>query len=126
VYLAPFYRFQDYKKSHMHIVIYKLELLKLIGYVGSWSGIATTRRRQATPCSRGPISSDKSRFFFLDKYLMNTYQASVRAQVKGRSQVIKTEVRAMNTQEARWLLWAQFGFHSIQAGPVLRKSNKQP
>ena len=48
---------------------------------------------------------------------MNTYQASVRAQVKGRSQVIKTEVRAMNAQEARWLLWAQWGFHSIQAGP---------
>jgi hypothetical protein len=63
---------------------------------------------------------------FFDKYLMNTYQALVRAQVKGRSQVIKTEVRAINTQEARWLLWAQFGFHSIQAGPVLRKSNKQP
>ena len=57
---------------------------------------------------------------------MNTYQASVRAHVKGRSQVIKTEVRAMNAQEARWLLWAQFGFHSIQAGPVLGKSNKQP
>jgi hypothetical protein len=68
----------------------------------------------------------KTGSFFLDKYLMNTYQASVRAQVKGRSQVIKTEVRAMNAQEARWLIWAQFGFHSIQAGPVLRKSNKQP
>ena len=63
----------------------------------------------------------KSRFFFLDKYLMNTYQASVRAHVKGRSQVIKTEVRAMNAQEARWLLWAQWGFHSIQAGPMLLK-----
>jgi len=57
---------------------------------------------------------------------MHTYQASVRAQVKGRSQVIKTEVRAVNAQEARWLLWAQFGFHSIQVGPVLRKSNNQP
>jgi len=68
----------------------------------------------------------KKQVLFLDKYLMNTYQASVRAHVKGRSQVIKTEVRAMNAQEARWLLWAQFGFHSIQAGPVLRKSNKQP
>ena len=66
----------------------------------------------------GQMSSEKSRFFFLDKYLMNTYQASVRAHVKGRSQVIKTEVRAMSAQEARWLLWAQFGFHSIQAGPV--------
>ena len=55
---------------------------------------------------------------------MNTYQASVRAQVKGRSQVIKTEVRAMNAQEARWLLWAQFGFHSIQAGPSQIKKPK--
>jgi hypothetical protein len=61
---------------------------------------------------------------FLDKYLMNTYQASVRAEVKGRSQVIKTEVRAMNMQEARWLLWAQWGFHSIQAGPSQIKNQK--
>jgi len=88
--------------------------------------MATTCRRQASSCSRGQISSEKKQVLFLDKYLMNTYQASVRAQVKGRSQVIKTEVRAMNAQEARWLIWAQFGFHSIQAGPVLKKSNKQP
>jgi hypothetical protein len=67
------------------------------------------------------MKSEKSRFFFLDKYLMHTYQASVQAQVKGRSQVIKTEVRAVNAQEARWLLWAQFGFHSIQAGPSILK-----
>jgi len=53
---------------------------------------------------------------------MHTFQASVLAQVKGRSQVIRTEVRAMNTQDASWLLWAQFGFHSIQVGPVLVKS----
>jgi hypothetical protein len=70
------------------------------------------------------MSSGKNRFSFLDKYLMNIYQASVRAQVKGRSQVIKTEVRAMNAQEARWLLWAQFGFHSIQAGPSQIKHPK--
>ena len=50
---------------------------------------------------------------------MHTYQASVRAQVKGRSQVIKTEVRAMNAHNARWLLWTQYGFHSIQSGPSL-------
>jgi hypothetical protein len=66
----------------------------------------------------------KKQVLFSDKYLMHTYQASVRAQVKGRSQVIKTEVRAINAQEARWLLWAQFGFHSIQAGPVLAKLRK--
>ena len=35
-----------------------------------------------------------------DKYLMHTYQASIRAQVQGRSQVIRTEVRAMNAQDA--------------------------
>jgi hypothetical protein len=49
--------------------------------------------------------------------MMHTYQASVRAKVDGRSQVIKTEVRAMNAQDAGWLLWAQWGFHSIQSGP---------
>jgi hypothetical protein len=57
-----------------------------------------------------------------DKYMMHTYQASVRAKVNGRSQVIKTEIRAMNAQDARWLLWAQYGFHSIQAGPHLLKA----
>ena len=69
------------------------------------------------------MNFEKKTGSFLDKYLMNTYQASVRAQVKGRSQVIKTEVRALNAQEARWLLWAQFGFHSIQAGPTKLKVN---
>jgi len=54
----------------------------------------------------------------IPKYLMHTYQASVRAQVQGRSQVIRTEVRALNAQDARWLLWAQWGFHSIQSGPT--------
>ena len=53
---------------------------------------------------------------------MHTYQASVRTQVRGRTQVIKTEVRALNAQDARWLLWAQWGFHSIQSGPSLDKS----
>ena len=54
---------------------------------------------------------------------MHTYQASVRAQVKGRSQVIKTEIRAMNAHDARWLLWAQYGFNSIQTYPS-KVSNK--
>jgi hypothetical protein len=53
----------------------------------------------------------------IPKYWMQTYQASVRARVNGRNQVVKTEVRAMNAQDARWLLWAQYGFHSIQVGP---------
>jgi hypothetical protein len=62
-------------------------------------------------------SKKRAGLIFLNKYLMHTYQASVRAQVKGRSQVIKTEIRAMNAHDARWLLWAQYGFHSIQSGP---------
>jgi len=37
---------------------------------------------------------------------MHTYQASVRAQVRDCSQVIKIEVRALNAHDARWLLWA--------------------
>ena len=49
---------------------------------------------------------------------MHTYRAQVLAQVQGRSQVIPTEVRALSLQDARWLLWAQWGFHSIQYGPV--------
>lgn len=53
-----------------------------------------------------------------DKYMLHTYQASVRAKVNGRSQVNKTKIRAMNAQDARWLLWAQYGFQSIQAGPA--------
>ena len=46
------------------------------------------------------------------------YQASVRAHVRGRSQVIKVEVRALSAQYAHWVLWAQWGLHSIQYGPV--------
>jgi hypothetical protein len=40
--------------------------------------------------------------------MMHTYQASVRAKVNGRSQVIKTEIRALNAQDARWLLWDDY------------------
>ena len=63
-------------------------------------------------------------FHLNDKYMMHTYQASVRAQVLGRSQVIKIEIRAMSAHEARWLLWAQYGFHSIQSGPSQIKNLK--
>ena len=53
----------------------------------------------------------------LDKYLMRTDRASVKVRVNGRTQVIATEIRAPNAQDARWLLWAIYGFHSIQLGP---------
>ncbi|NBX63162.1 MAG: hypothetical protein EBT67_12325 [Betaproteobacteria bacterium] len=94
-------------------------MLKFIGQMGSWSGIATTCRRQDSSLPWEEIGVRENRqVLFWDKYLMHTYQASVRTQVRGRSQVIKTEVRAMNAQDARWLLWAQWGFHSIQSGPA--------
>lgn len=64
--------------------------------------------------------SSRQLFFDLDKYLMSTYKASVRVKVNGRTQVIATEIRAPNVQDARWLLWAMYGFHSIQVGPALQ------
>jgi len=54
------------------------------------------------------------------QYSMNTYRATDRLTVNGRSQTVKTEVRAPSTQDARWLLWALYGFHSIQSGPLPR------
>ena len=79
--------------------------------------------KASSSCVQEANEFEKNEQVFLNKYLMHTYQASVRAQVKGRSQVIKTEVRALNAQDARWLLWAQYGFHSIQSGPS-KVSNK--
>ena len=37
---------------------------------------------------------------------MQTYKALVKTTVKGRSQIMQTEIRALNANEARWLLWA--------------------
>jgi hypothetical protein len=54
-----------------------------------------------------------------DKYLMKTYRALVRVHTRGRTNYVKTEVRAESQQDARWLLWAQYGFHSIYSGPEL-------
>jgi hypothetical protein len=58
-------------------------------------------------------------FFYRDKYLMRTYKASVKVKVNGRTQIVATEIRAPSSQDARWLLWAMYGFHSIHAGPTL-------
>ncbi len=55
---------------------------------------------------------------------MQTYKALVKTTVKGRSQIMQTEIRALNANEARWLLWAIYGFHSIQSGPSLVKIHK--
>ena len=59
-----------------------------------------------------------------DKYLMKTYRALVRVQTRGRTNYVKTEVRAESSQDARMLLWAQYGFHSIQSGPELVNTRK--
>ena len=50
--------------------------------------------------------------------MIHTYQALVTAKVNVRSQVIKTEIRALNAQDARWLLWAQYGFIASRQGPI--------
>jgi hypothetical protein len=70
-------------------------------------------------CSQDEYIRKRDGQVFLDKYLMHIFQASVRSQVKGRSQVIKTEVRTMNAQDPRRLLWAQWEFHWNQSGPSL-------
>jgi len=38
---------------------------------------------------------------------MNTFEASVRVQVKGAIHIVRTEVRAPSAQDARWLLWVR-------------------
>ncbi len=50
---------------------------------------------------------------------MKTYRALVRVHTRGRTNYVKTEVRAESVQDARWLLWAQYGFLSIYSGPDL-------
>ena len=55
---------------------------------------------------------------------MKTYRALVRVQIHGRTNYVKTEVRAESSQDARMLLWAQYGFHSIHSGPELVNTRK--
>ena len=71
-----------------------------------------------------PIKSITNRIEKTDKYLMKTYRALVRVQTRGRTNYVKTEVRAESSQDARMLLWAQYGFHSIQSGPELVNTRK--
>ena len=57
---------------------------------------------------------------------MNTFEASVRVQVKGAVHIVRTEVRAPSTQDARWLFWAQYGFHNILTGPMQVRVKQSP
>jgi hypothetical protein len=70
------------------------------------------------------FKSIASRIQKTDKYLMKTYRALVRVQTRGRTNYVKTEVRAESSQDARMLLWAQYGFHSIYSGPELVNTRK--
>jgi hypothetical protein len=70
------------------------------------------------------FKSITSRIQKTDKYLMKTYRALVRVQTRGRTNYVKTEVRAESSQDARMLLWAQYGFHSIHSGPELVNTRK--
>jgi hypothetical protein len=70
------------------------------------------------------FKSITSRIQKTDKYLMKTYRALVRVQTRGRTNYVKTEVRAESSQDARMLLWAQYGFHSIYSGPELVNTRK--
>jgi len=74
------------------------EIHWLNGILGWRSHHLPKARQLLAPEELGVRENDKS--FFWNKHLMHTYQASVRAQVQGRIQVIKPEVRAMNAQDA--------------------------
>ena len=39
---------------------------------------------------------------------------------------VRTEVRAPSAHDARWLLWAQYGFHSILTGPMQVRVKQSP
>jgi hypothetical protein len=48
---------------------------------------------------------------------MNTYTALVAAQVGNTRKLVKTEVKAASTAEAKWLLQAIYGFHAVSSMP---------
>ncbi len=55
---------------------------------------------------------------------MKTYRALIRVHTRGRTNYVKTEVHAESQQDARWLLWAQYGFYSIYSGPDVVNTRK--
>jgi hypothetical protein len=91
-------------------------------YSGDMPVIPNECRRRPIPC---PWQSRPAKHQPYSKAIaqsglntcMQTFQASVRVRVDGRSQIVQTQIRAPNSNDARWLLWAQFGFHSITSGP---------
>lgn len=49
---------------------------------------------------------------------MQTYKASISVQINGSRRVVPTEVRALSPADAKWLLQAVYGFHSVVIGPA--------
>ena len=49
---------------------------------------------------------------------MKTYTALVRAYVGKTLRVVPTEVRAMSSSDAKWMLQAIFGFHAVLSSPT--------
>lgn len=48
---------------------------------------------------------------------MKTYYAKIKIQIGSSIKNLDTEVRALNSNDAKWLLQAVYGFHSITSGP---------
>ena len=53
-----------------------------------------------------------------NKYCMKTYTAMVSAKAGAITRLIKTEIRAASAAEAKWLLQAIYGFHSVASVPA--------
>jgi hypothetical protein len=65
-----------------------------------------------------------------NKYVMKTYTALVSAKVGNTTRMVKTEVKATSSAEAKWLLQAIYGFHDqrrfSQACYARTAKNQQP
>ena len=48
---------------------------------------------------------------------MNTFTALIKARVNATERSVPTQIRAVNASDARWLLQAIYGFHSVQSEP---------
>lgn len=56
---------------------------------------------------------------------MNTYTALIKAHVGNSVKVIPVEIRAQNSADARWLLQAIYGFHSLASSPTELHEDEQ-
>lgn len=53
--------------------------------------------------------------------MMNTYTALVSAKVGITTKLVKTEIKATSASDAKWLLQAVYGFHSVASFPQERR-----